>query len=264
MGNWISAVTPLERRDGDHASTAVHEHLRALIMAGVIPPGTALNQVQLAPALGVSRTPLREAIRMLQEAGIVDAEPQKLARVKRFDVQEFEAVYAERIMLEGLAARLTAPTLGAGGIRQLNDLLEQMAEATRARDHAVWQTHHRRFHSLLVDGVSASLRAAIDSGIDRGEYYRFVYQVNGARGWVAGVVEHEQIVDRYRHRDGPGAAAELAKHLARTALSIIGDRRPDHDPSVIREALAVHTASPGKPVKITARPDDDALPAVTG
>src|SRR3954454_6585784 len=60
-------ILPVPRRPNDHAAVAVHEHLRALILNGTLPPGAVLNQVELAPQLGVSRTPIREAIRMLQE-----------------------------------------------------------------------------------------------------------------------------------------------------------------------------------------------------
>jgi DNA-binding GntR family transcriptional regulator len=243
MASVYQGVTALTRGSGGHAASEVHEHLRALILCGDIRPGTELNQVELAPLLGVSRTPLREAIRMLQEEGLVHAEPQKRARVREFDVDQLESVYAQRIILEGLGARLTAPNLGDGELAELDGLLKEMRQLSERRELGTWQKVHRRFHRRLVAGANAPLREAITTLADRGEYYRFIFQVSGPRAWAAGVAEHEAIVARYRAHDGPGAGRELAAHLARTALSILAHVRPEYNPLAIREALALHSAS---------------------
>jgi DNA-binding GntR family transcriptional regulator len=86
--NIVVEIDPLTHITGDHAAGRVHAHLRRLILEAVIPPGTIVTQVELAARLGVSRTPIREAIRMLQEEGLVVAEPQKRARVIGFDPAE--------------------------------------------------------------------------------------------------------------------------------------------------------------------------------
>jgi DNA-binding GntR family transcriptional regulator len=256
MASAYEGVTPLDRDSGNHAASAVHEHLRALILAGVIKPGTMLNQVELAPLLGVSRTPLREAIRMLQEEGLVDAEPQKRARVREFDVAQLEAVYAQRILLEGLGARLTAPRIEDERLKELEQSLADMSRLAKRHDLDAWQAVHRRFHTRLVAGANAPLREAMRGQMDRGEYYRFIYQVSGPRGWAERAAEHESIVERYRARDGRGAAMELATHLARTALGIIAQVVPQHDPVIIREALACHSAAapPTLPIMSDAEP----------
>src|SRR5882762_1619922 len=104
MVDPLKGVSPVPREPNDHAASAVHHHLRSLILNGTLTPGSTLNQVELAPRLGVSRTPLREAIRMLQEEGLVEAEPQKRARIVGFDPADLEAAYVQRILLESLGA----------------------------------------------------------------------------------------------------------------------------------------------------------------
>src|SRR5271156_1826880 len=99
----LAEIEPLSRVSGDHAAGGVHAYLRRLILDATIPPGTVVTQVELAARLGVSRTPIREAIRMLQEEGLVVAEPQKRARVIGFDPAEVEAVYTQRVLVESLA-----------------------------------------------------------------------------------------------------------------------------------------------------------------
>jgi DNA-binding GntR family transcriptional regulator len=231
-------IVPVPRRPNDHAAVAVHEHLRALILNGTLPPGAVLNQVELAPQLGVSRTPIREAIRMLQEEGLVDAEPQKRARVVGFDPGHLEAVYVQRILLESLAARLSAPRTTEAEAEGLEDLLRGMRELAVAEDLDAWQDLHREFHRRLVQGtVGLQLERAIIGQMERSERYRFLYQV--ARSWEAGNAEHESIVAAYRERDGDEAARCLVAHLARTALTLIAQLAPTYDPTALRAAVAV-------------------------
>lgn len=235
------AILPVPRRPNDHAAVAVHEHLRALILNGTLPPGAVLNQVELAPQLGVSRTPIREAIRMLQEEGLVDAEPQKRARVVGFDPGHLEAVYVQRILLESLAARLSAPRTTAADADRLEDLLRRMRELAAGKDMDGWQELHREFHTRLVQGtVGPQLERAIAGQLERSERYRFLYQV--ARSWGTGNAEHEGIVEAYRERDSQEAASRLTAHLARTALTLIAELAPTYDPTALRAAVAVSSS----------------------
>src|SRR5437660_11124673 len=105
----------------------VYEHLRRRILDGTIPPGTVLSQVQLAQQLGVSRTPLREALRLLQEERLVVAEHNHRVRVAGFNLEELESLYASRIMLETLALALTIPRLSQGELDALALALDDMA-----------------------------------------------------------------------------------------------------------------------------------------
>src|SRR5690242_7537539 len=126
-------LQPIAAAEGKIAATQVHAHLRRLILDGTVPPGTVLSQVQLAQEIGVSRTPLREALRMLQEEGLVLAEYNHRVRVAGIDIGEFEQFYASRIMLESLALALTLPHLTQEDFDRLAALLEQMHEAGEQR-----------------------------------------------------------------------------------------------------------------------------------
>jgi DNA-binding GntR family transcriptional regulator len=232
-------VSPVPRHAGDHAAAAVHAHLRALILDGVFPPDSELNQVELAPLLGVSRTPLREAIRMLQEEGLVDAQPQKRARVVGFDPSHLEAVYAERVLLEGLGAKLTAPKITEEQLAEIEPLLETMRLTAEGRDLNAWTTAHTHFHRVLMSGASPYLREAIITRQDRSGQYRLLSVDRGhPRMWASSGSEHEDIFDAYAQRDPDAAAATLTAHLARTALWLIAQISPTYDPVAVRTALA--------------------------
>lgn len=245
MSTTEASITPIPRRAGDHAAAAVHAHLRSLILQGVFPPGAQLNQVELAPLLGVSRTPLREAIRMLQEEGLVEAQPQKRARIVGFDPSHLEAVYVQRVLLEGLAATLTASSIGDEDLERIVALQAEMRRYAGAEDRDGWHVAHKAFHLQLVAGVTPHIQRAILNHIDRSDHYRLMslYRDN-PRSWATGDAEHEEIVAAYVRRDGAAAAAALATHLARTALSLIAQLAPGHDPAAIRVALAAYHVSP--------------------
>ena len=97
-----------------------------LIVRGALAPGRELSQVELARRTGVSTTPLREALRRLEAEGLVESRRNRRPRVRPFDCQDLDSVYAARVLLEPLALRLTVPRLTAGDLSALRDRLDAM------------------------------------------------------------------------------------------------------------------------------------------
>src|SRR3954464_15979178 len=91
----------------------VYSRLRAMLLNGEIPPGTVISQVKLAKQLGVSTTPLREAMRLVQAEGLLIAEHNQRSRVAPLDPADIDVVYASRILLEAVAISLTVNGLTA-------------------------------------------------------------------------------------------------------------------------------------------------------
>ncbi|MFJ8026806.1 GntR family transcriptional regulator [Streptomyces sp. NPDC096311] len=240
MDSWLDNLTPIPREAGDHAANAAHAYLRTLVLNGAVPPHAELNQVELAERLGISRTPVREAVRMLQEEGLVEAEPYKRARVIGFEASQFEFVYVQRIMLEGLGVRLTVPLMSD---EERHEVRELAAELARLSDDAgqtqEWNDIHSRFHLALVAGAGPQLLRSIEGHMQRSEHYRLQYHYRGPRASLRHLGEHERIAELCQARDATGAASELASHLARTALSMIGELAPRHDPAAVRAALGL-------------------------
>src|SRR5262249_50515953 len=130
------------------STEVVHDRLREAILRGEFDPRVPLSQVQLAARLGVSRTPLREALRMLQREGLIDSEPNRRVRVAQLSVADAEQLYAARVMVEALAVRLTVPAYTASDLAELKATLAQMAKLS-GRDIDVWEAVHQRYHRLL-------------------------------------------------------------------------------------------------------------------
>lgn len=230
---------------GNAAASAVHAHLREMIIGGVLAPGTVLNQLTLAPSLGVSRTPLREAIRRLQEEGLVVAEPQKRARVASFDPELLEATYVQRIFLEGLLARMSATEASDADLAKLVAAQEDWrAVAIGSEDNSRARTRaNRRFHLAFEADVGPSLRASIEQLMDRSDHW-MLSAVDGsraARGYEIVEAEHMAIIDSVRERDGHAAAVAMTRHLTGSLFALLDRLAPDYVPTAARTAAAMAT-----------------------
>jgi DNA-binding GntR family transcriptional regulator len=233
-----TTIPPLDRNGSASAAEGLQAHLRQLILEGQLAPGSVISQVELASALGVSRTPLREAMRMLQEEGLIEAEPNRRARVTRFDPRELDVVYGCRIMLETLAVVLSANVVDDTVMEALEVQLAAMREVAAAGGATLdWQRQHRAFHALLVGGAPDQLVRTIGAYGDRAE--RYWLMLTRAEPAVHSMrdAEHAAILEAFRERDGAEAARRLARHLARTALMLLAQLAPEHEPTAVRTAL---------------------------
>ncbi len=239
-------IQPIESEQGKISAGHVHSRLRQMILNGTMRAGTVLSQVQLAQELGVSRTPLREALRMLQEEGLILAEYNHRVRVADLDIGELEAFYANRIMQEALGIALTIPRLTQAEIDELARTLEQMHQASERRDTDVFEEGNLRFHSLLSAHAGERMQAHIIRAIDASERYRRIKLETVARAWEVAEAEHTAIFVACRERNVDAAVEHLTRHLARTALTLIAQVDPTYEPVAVRTALRLLDGKKGK------------------
>lgn len=221
------------------SAEVVYERLRNAIINGELAQAAVLSQVDLARRFGVSRTPLREAIRMLQAEGFVHAELNRRVRVASFSVGDLEQLYAARIVLEALGISLSVPQMSADDFAALHDCLARMDEYADQRDFDKWEQPHVEFHHRLVAYASDRTTGMIRQLADGARRYRRVYIREGPGAWRTAVAEHKAIVAACEASDARLAASELARHFARTALTVIAMVDPSHDPAPVRAALAL-------------------------
>jgi DNA-binding GntR family transcriptional regulator len=216
----------------------VHAYLRECILDGTLTPGTKLSQVTLAKQLGISRTPLREVLRMLHEEGLVEIEPNQRTRIAGLDPREFDDVYGCRILMETLALSMTMGSFGSASRREAKRLLTAMRRAAKAEDFGAWLAAHADYHRLITAGAGVALRRQLRAFADRTIRYIRIYQLSDPTSWqIAGEVEHARILEALTARDEPGALSGMAHHLARTALRVLSDCAPDYTPVAVPRAL---------------------------
>lgn len=211
--------------------------LRSAILSGELAPGTILSQVQVAQLVGVSRTPLREALRLLESEGLIEARHNLRVRVAALSSEDLEQLYVLRIVNEASAVRTSVPRMTDEDFADLRSALVLMGEHQRLNDEAGWEAAHRRFHHLLVRHAGDRVVRLLTQLGEHSERYRHVLIRTVPRAWQQGESEHAAICAACVDRDGARAAALLAQHLGRTALSLLMVDALDYDAAALRDAI---------------------------
>ena len=230
-------LRPLAGDSHRRASVDIHQYLRDLILSNALPPETILSQVEVADCLKVSRTPVREALRMLMEEGLVKAEPNYRCRVLGFDPRELEALYVSRIANEGIAATVTVQSMTDEDVETLAKLLRQLRKDEKQHNLRRWLKNHRAFHQMLFCRANPLLQKRMNVDYQRSE--RYVYntvQAGLTDIFRRAAIEHEEIYQACKRRQPAAVVALLTDHLAAAAIDIMGEFAPEWEPTTLRNA----------------------------
>ena len=213
----MSARGPGEVRIGEQHKplrVLVLDALRAQIVSGVLEPGTRLVEDQIARDLGVSRNPVREALRGLEAEGLVEMSPRRGAVVAVVSETDAEFIFEVREELESFAARLAARRAQRPDVARLRQLLASAERALGKGDATTVAQHNTRFHAALYGVAGNSYLAEMVAGIaDRMEW---IFRQNAAQRGPGSLEEHGAIVDAIAEGN-EGRAAELAALHVRAA-----------------------------------------------
>ena len=207
---------PIERRS---TPSLIAEALREQIQAGALPGGSALNQNELAERFGVSRIPVREALRQLESDGTIRYVPNQGAVVTAYTAAEIRERFEIRGELEPLALRLAIANLTPQVLRALERELIAMRDETNP---ARWGKHHKAFHHLLYEGAGRPRLLAIIESL----YISLAHAMTpdlGPAEMRAHDAEHRAILDAVSHGDVEAAARALRAHLGGTLERALAD-----------------------------------------
>jgi DNA-binding GntR family transcriptional regulator len=195
-------------------SKVLCDQLEGMILSGEMKPGERLNEQQLAQRFGVSRGPIREAIRALEGAGFVEAVTNRGVFVRRLTVSEVRELYEVRAALFGLAGRLLAERADDVMVRRLESLLEAMEQAAADRDFDAYYPLNLTFHEVIVDGSgNATLAAQYRAFVKRLNLFRARSLVQGG-GLAVSNREHREMVAAIAARDGSWAQEAHWRHVS--------------------------------------------------
>ncbi|MEA2179765.1 MAG: hypothetical protein QOG77_3062 [Solirubrobacteraceae bacterium] len=227
--------------------TTIRDRLRQAIVTGELGPDTVSTQNGLADALGVSRTPLREALRMLELEGLIVRENNRRFRIAGFSLDDLEELYVMRLSLETSALRLTVPTFTHADHAELEGFLAQMERFAHVSDWAGFELPHREFHARMVDRAGPRVTEQMGRLWDHAARYRNAYAVlvesDEHDAWALRRAEHRALLDAVEDDDVTTAVAVLASHYARTALDIAGKVDPANGMGRLRTILEAQSGS---------------------
>jgi phosphonate utilization transcriptional regulator len=142
-------------------SSAAQQEIERMILAGEIAPGAKLTEAWLSEKLGISRAPIREAFRMLEEAGLVKQEKNRGVFVRAIPLEEAVEIYDLRAVMDELVGRRLAGSISAEQMRRVKLVVDQMEQAARSNDADAYHLLNLQFHDLLLEFAGNQKMAGI-------------------------------------------------------------------------------------------------------
>jgi DNA-binding GntR family transcriptional regulator len=211
-------IVPLNRRS---LHDEVVDRVRTLIVEGHLAAETRIHEGDLGRALGVSRTPLREALKVLASEGVIDLVPGRGAIVRKLTAKDVREMLDVLRALETLAGRLACRLASDDDIAALRAVHDEMMAyyASRNRLEYYWrnQAIHARLAELSGNALLASLHQVIQARLRR---VRFIGNEEPSK-WAGAVAEHEAMMAALEARDGDRLAEVIERHLEETWSRVV-------------------------------------------
>ena len=200
-------------RDRRITADYIADALREAIHGGELDDGAVLNQAALALHFGVSRVPVREAMRQLQAEGLIETQAHRLAIVRGLDLEQLVEIFDLRTLLEGYLIERAVPRIDEVTLRQLRALEEEMR---REDDYVRWRELNARFHRTLYEPSGAVMPLLlVDQLRARAErYMRLWSRESGVDRMAAVGPYHTEILDALAEGSAPRAREAIERHIA--------------------------------------------------
>lgn len=212
------------------ARVSLHEEtvgrIRGMILDGELPPGSRIAERALCERFGISRTPLREALKVLAAEGLVELLPHRGARVTRPSAAELRDAFEVVAALEALAGELACARIDEPTLRRIEALHQQMTLEYRRRDLAAYFRCNQAIHEAINRAAgNAQLIEMYDLLSNRVRRARFMANHSPER-WAEAMREHEEILEALKQRDGARCGTLLRAHLEHKLYTLEKDLAP--------------------------------------
>lgn len=197
------------------------ERLQTLILNSELKPGTKIPEKQLCDQFGVSRTPLREALKVLASYGLIRLEPNRGAWVTQVTQDEVEDVFPVLGALEALSGEMACRKITDTEIKEVQALHAQMIKSYERRDLDAYFSINQQIHrAILTAARNETLTTSCQALSLRMQRARYLANMSEGR-WYDAVQEHEKILQYLVARDGPNLAKTLLDHMEAKRASVV-------------------------------------------
>lgn len=207
----VSAALEILR---SHSLTSlVQREIERQILSGELEPGAKLNEADVAEQLSVSRGPVREAFRALEQAGLLRTEKNRGVFVRRISLEEADEIYEVRAGLDELMGHLAAQRITPAQLADLRSLLKDMQRVARTRDVDDYYPLNVRFHDLIAEASgNRTLLSTYRRLVNELHLFRRETLAHGPGSFPISAREHGLIVEALARGDGDAAARLLYEH----------------------------------------------------
>ncbi|MBS1677059.1 MAG: GntR family transcriptional regulator [Actinobacteria bacterium] len=231
------------KRESAGGVTALRDRLREAIAAGEIPTDQSRTQTDLAELFAVSRTPLREALRMLELEQLIVREPNGRFRATDLSAAEVEELAVTTMILEAAAARHTVDGLLVADHAALEGLYAESQRLAEVGEWDAYEVVHRAFHATLTRDVGPMHIEQLNRLWDQASRYRqaFARSPQAEHREAISQREHRLILDTALDGDAEGTARRIARHHARCTEEIVALLEPGYATGRLDLTLAMVT-----------------------
>jgi DNA-binding GntR family transcriptional regulator len=198
------------------STDVAYNFIRSYILDGRFYGGLHLREEELAHSLGSSRTPVREALRLLDAEGLVEITPHRGARVSSWSDEEIRETYALRFLLEGEAARRAAPRISDDSISKMADLCDRMESVVRSEipdRFSVLADLNNTFHRTVHESSGDALLSSTLSSIVTVSMVRNTFSTYSATELSRSLHHHRELLEALERRDSDWAEAIMRCHI---------------------------------------------------
>jgi len=207
------------KRMGLHERAAAR--MRTMIIRGELPPGSQTQETKLSKSLGVSRTPLREAMKVLAAEGLIELRPNRSPRITDIETEGISELFEALAGIERLAAELAAKRATDRDLQRLRTLQIRMEALHRDGKLDDYFAINGEIHATIVRlARNAPLREAHETLLSRAERARYL-ALGADRRWSNSVDEHAGILKALEARDSEAAGRMLCAHVQQTGTALL-------------------------------------------
>ena len=209
----IGAAPLMPKVERQRLHDTVVEHIRRFIVEGALEPGKKLNERELCETLGISRTPLREALKVLAAEGLIDIEPNRGASVSKMSEAELRETFELMSGLEAFSGELAAERMTASELAEIKALHYAMLACRTQNDLAGYYSRNQAIHDKINEAArNSALRQMYVSVNRRLQALRFRSNFQIPK-WDSAIHDHDEMLKALDARDGKRLSAILRSHL---------------------------------------------------
>jgi DNA-binding GntR family transcriptional regulator len=200
----------------------VVNQIREMIRNGVLVKGQKINEKHLCESMGVSRTPVRESLRILSSEGLIDLIPHKGAYVSQPPIKEISDMFEVMSVLEGTCARLAAKRMTEKKFRKIETLHQKLEKHYRNRDHEAYLDNNNTYHVFIQELSGNKVVNDVINGLRQKILLYRHRQLYQPERFDQSIQEHRDLLEAFRKRDAALAERLMKRHLIKQCEALVG------------------------------------------